>query len=202
MFPNFLQIFDYPLLNLLSTYLLFINGVTPFSSQTLSTIPILFPLSSDSHKLSISLPMIKFPPWYSIYCSCLPQDPGPSFAEIPNPSPYLPKHELLPHSLLTWLDPLLSKTRSLLSSSLFGGRSCCCLALCDPMDCSLPAPLSMGFPRQEWSGLPFSSPGDLPDPGIEPESSALQADSLPLSHLGSPSFSYHSSFLSLILPNF
>ena len=96
----------------------------------------------------------------------------------------------------------MSKTRSLLSSSLFGGRSCCCLALCDPMDCSLPAPLSMGFPRQEWSGLPFSSPGDLPDPGIEPESSALQADSLPLSHLGSPSFSYHSSFLSLILPNF
>ena len=36
------------------------------------------------------------------------------------------------------------------------------------------APLSMGFPRQDyWSGLPFSYPGDLPDPGIEPESSAL-----------------------------
>ena len=49
------------------------------------------------------------------------------------------------------------------------------------------APLSMGFSRQEyWSGLPFPSPGDLPDPGIEPESSALQADSLPLSQLGSP----------------
>ena len=38
----------------------------------------------------------------------------------------------------------------------------------------------MGFSRQEyWSGLPFPSPGDLPDPGIEPRSSALQADSLP-----------------------
>ena len=38
----------------------------------------------------------------------------------------------------------------------------------------------MGFSRQEyWSGLPFSSPGDLPDPGIEPWSPALQADSLP-----------------------
>ena len=38
----------------------------------------------------------------------------------------------------------------------------------------------MGFPRQEyWSGLPFPSPGDLPDPGIEPRSPALQADSLP-----------------------
>ena len=41
------------------------------------------------------------------------------------------------------------------------------------------APLSMEFSRQEyWSGLPFPSPGDLPDPGIEPRSSALQADSL------------------------
>ena len=48
------------------------------------------------------------------------------------------------------------------------------------------APTSVGFPRQEyWSGLPFPSPGDLPDPGIEPVSPAWQADSLPLSHLGS-----------------
>ena len=41
------------------------------------------------------------------------------------------------------------------------------------------APLSMEFSRQEyWSGLPFPSPGDLPDPGIEPRSPALQADTL------------------------
>ena len=39
---------------------------------------------------------------------------------------------------------------------------------------------SMGFSRQEhWSGLPCPPPGDLPDPGIEPASPALQADSLP-----------------------
>ena len=39
---------------------------------------------------------------------------------------------------------------------------------------------SMGFSRQEyWSGLPFPSPGDLPDPGIKPVSPALQADALP-----------------------
>ena len=45
------------------------------------------------------------------------------------------------------------------------------------------ATLSMGFFRQEyWSGLPFPPPGDLPNPGIEPASPALQADSLPLSH--------------------
>ena len=56
-----------------------------------------------------------------------------------------------------------------------------------PWIIALQVPLSMGFPRQEyWSVLPFPSPGDLPDPGIKPTSSALQADSLLLSHHGSP----------------
>ena len=42
------------------------------------------------------------------------------------------------------------------------------------------SPLFMGFSRQEyWSGLPFPSPGDLPDPGMDPGSPALQVDSLP-----------------------
>ena len=50
------------------------------------------------------------------------------------------------------------------------------------------APPSMGFSRQEyWSGLPFPSPGDLPDPGIEPSSPALQADSLLSEPPGNPS---------------
>ena len=45
-------------------------------------------------------------------------------------------------------------------------------------------PLCMGFPRQEyWNGLSFPSPGNLPDPGIEPVFPGLQADSLPLSHI-------------------
>ena len=49
------------------------------------------------------------------------------------------------------------------------------------------APLSMGFSRQEyWSGLPCPPQGDLSEPGIEPVSPALQADSLPLSHWRSP----------------
>ena len=50
-----------------------------------------------------------------------------------------------------------------------------CLMFCDPMDWAAhKAPLSMGFSRQEyWSGLPFPSPGDLPDSGIEPRSPAL-----------------------------
>jgi len=42
------------------------------------------------------------------------------------------------------------------------------------------SPLYIRFSRQEyWSGLPFPSPGNLPDPGIKPRSPALQADSLP-----------------------
>ena len=50
------------------------------------------------------------------------------------------------------------------------------------------APLSMGFPRQEyWSGLTFPSPRGLPDPGIEPVSPAWQVDSLSLSHPERPS---------------
>ena len=49
-----------------------------------------------------------------------------------------------------------------------------------PQTVSHQAPLFMEFPRQEyWSALPFPSPGDLPDPGIEPRSPALHADSLP-----------------------
>ena len=49
------------------------------------------------------------------------------------------------------------------------------------------APLSMGSSRREyWSGLPFPSPGDLLDPGIEPRSPALQADALPSEPPGKP----------------
>ena len=49
-----------------------------------------------------------------------------------------------------------------------------------PWAVALKAPLSMGFSTQEhWSGLPRPPPGDLPNPGIEPGSPALQADSLP-----------------------
>ena len=58
---------------------------------------------------------------------------------------------------------------------------------CDHKTVAGQAPLSMGFSRQEfWSGLPFSSPGDLPNSGIEPGSPALQADSLPTELQGKP----------------
>ena len=61
-----------------------------------------------------------------------------------------------------------------------------CLTLLTLWTIAHQAPLSMGFPRQEyWSGLPCPPPGDLPNPGIKPgssESPALLADSLLLSH--------------------
>ena len=56
-----------------------------------------------------------------------------------------------------------------------------------PWTVAYQAPPSMGFSRREcWSGLPFPSPGDLPDPGIEPGSPALQTDALPSEPPGKP----------------
>ena len=54
-----------------------------------------------------------------------------------------------------------------------------CPTLVTPLTVACQAPLSIRFSRQEhWSGLPFPSPGDLPDPGVKPGCPALQADSL------------------------
>ena len=62
-----------------------------------------------------------------------------------------------------------------------------CPTLGTPWTVACQAPLSMEFSRQEsWSGLPFPSAGDLPDPEIEPKSPALPADSSPTELLGKP----------------
>ena len=95
---------------------------------------------------------------------------------------------------------------SLLKSAIPGSQKSCtgdyltlvgvcvlsCLVVSDsfasPWTAALQDPLFMGFFRQEYrSGLPFPPPGDLADPGSKPEFPAWQADSLPLSHWGSPS---------------
>ena len=73
-----------------------------------------------------------------------------------------------------------------------------------PQTVALQVPLSMGFSRQEyWSGLPRPPPGDIPNPGIEPRSPALQVDSLPALdyHLSSrhKSFSFKSHTVSLFM---
>ena len=68
-----------------------------------------------------------------------------------------------------------------------GAQSLSCIQLfvtSSTVACQTPS--SLGFPRQEWSGLPLPSPGDLPDSGIEAISPTLKAVSLPLSYLGRP----------------
>ena len=71
-----------------------------------------------------------------------------------------------------------------------------CLTLCDPLDCSPPgSSVHEIFQARILSGLPFPSPGDLPNPGVEPRSPILQADSLLTELQGKPR---HIAFVSLI----
>ena len=66
-----------------------------------------------------------------------------------------------------------------------------CLTLATPWTAAQQVPLSVGFPTKEyWSRLPFPSPGNLPDPGIEPLSSTLQVDSSTTEHQGNPQCFY------------
>ena len=72
---------------------------------------------------------------------------------------------------------------------------CCCCSGSQvrfffiPRAVALQVSLSMRFPRQEyWGGLPFPSPGDLPDPGSEPKSPVWQEDSLPVFYLENPGY--------------
>ena len=132
------------------------------------------------------------------YCHCLlvlvSSSGNPSFHKL-----YL--GSLFPLSICHFISgplffansPRITHTTSCTSSNLliprFGYLFTCfiqfssvaqsCLTLCDPMNCSPPGFSVHGLSRQEyWSGLPFPSPGDLPDPGIEPGSPTLEADAL------------------------
>ena len=99
------------------------------------------------------------------------------------------------HDLWGWCSAILH-FKSVLVAEL-------CLTLCDPIDLGHQAPLSMEFSRQEyWRGLPFPSPGDLPNPGIKPRSPAFQVDSLPSEPPGKPQpqISLHSNASFRILP--
>ena len=92
--------------------------------------------------------------------------------------------------LMTSIVFLFSNLKWYVSTCLHAQSLQSCLTLCDPMDIACQVPQSMRFSRQEyWRGFPCPPPGDLPNTGTEPESPvapALQADSLPLSHQGSP----------------
>ena len=74
---------------------------------------------------------------------------------------------------------------------MFGGGlfTKLCPTLVTPWTIARQASLSMGFSKQEyWSGLPFPSPGDLPNPGIESGTPASQSDFLPTEPPGKPEF--------------
>ena len=105
--------------------------------------------------------------------------------------------EMATHSsILAWKIPSTEQPGGLQSMRWQGSPTCIksevaqsCPTLCNPVDCSPSgsavheALLSMGLSRQEyWSRLPFPSPGDLPNPGFEPRSPALQADALTSEH--------------------
>ena len=102
------------------------------------------------------------------------------------------KNVILPlkHHLFHWQTNIISMTES--GSKLEKVKSLSHVRLfATPRAVAHQAPPSMGFSRQEYcSGLPFPSPGDLPDPGIEPRSPALQADALISEPPGKPCKDY------------
>ena len=83
-------------------------------------------------------------------------------------------------------------SRVLAPGTAVAAKSLTCVQLfVTPWTVAYQAPPSMGFSREEyWSGFPFPSPGDLPNPGIEPRSPALQADALLSEPQGSPIYLY------------
>ena len=90
--------------------------------------------------------------------------------------------------LISAIHPLPYTPAALFFNNFMCAQLLSCVQLfATPWTVACQAPLSMGFFRQEyWSGLPFPSPGDLPDPGIKhtsPRSPALQTDSLPMKHM-------------------
>ena len=112
----------------------------------------------------------------STWVSCSPRDHSPKFL------PPFVEPSVHPRSVCK-VPTLWETLRRVLTFS--------CFTLVQPFatlwNIASQAPLSMEFPRQEyWSGLPFPPPGVLSDWGIQPASPASQADSLPLSHQGSP----------------
>ena len=101
-------------------------------------------------------------------------------------------------SCISCIDRQVLTTRPLRQESEEVKSLSCVRLFSSPWTVAYQAPPSMGFSRQEcWSGLPFPSPGDLPDPGIEPGSPALQADTSPSEPPGKPKTRKEAPFLVL-----
>ena len=109
------------------------------------------------------------------------QGGGGSKCDAPGKGHQPPLGECLPANFSTGHDFHLTE-KSLFSCSVMSNSV-------TPWTVACQAPLSMGFPRQEyWSGLPFSPPGDLPDPGIKPASPALAGDFFTTQPSGKPQY--------------
>ena len=123
----------------------------------------------------------------TIYCNCTL-----NLSQLPSSQGKMRKqYELLSGKRDPWSMQVFHKSKlfSLYGSFCGGARvwSVTSIVSDSLQHYGLQAPLSMGFSRQEyWSGLPCCSPGDLPNPGIEPSAPALQADSLPTELPGKP----------------
>ena len=101
---------------------------------------------------------------------------------------------IVPKPLTVWITTNCEKFKSEVSQL--------CLPLCNPIDSNLQIFPLMGFSRQEYQGgLPFPSPEDLPEPGIEARSPTLQADILPSEQLGKPKEMGISDHLTFLLRN-
>ena len=114
---------------------------------------------------------------------------------------YIDQNISIPRNTCSHHKKYVSITRILQNGELLGGgglvaKSCPTLATPWTIDCQV---LSTGFSRQEyWSGLPFPSPGDLPDPEIKPRSPVLQEDSLPTEIPGKPDHKQHDSIIRIL----
>ena len=149
---------------------------SPSPALNLSQHQRLFQRVSSSHqvgkvlKFQLQRQSFQWTPRTDLLLDGLVQSPC-SPRDSPESSP-TPQFKSINSSVLSFLySPTLTSIQDSLSLVQF---------FATPQAVARQASLSMGFSRQEsWSGLPFASPGDFPDPGIEPGSPALQGDSLP-----------------------
>ena len=106
---------------------------------------------------------------------------------LPSPPSEFLFRSLCPSPFLSVGKDLFTAINYFLSLVVLCVHAQSCWILCDPMGCAHQAPLSMGFSRQEhWSGQPLSTPGLLPDSGIQWAFPASAASALSLHPLGSP----------------
>ena len=115
-------------------------------------------------------------------CGHLPESPKSSSSALQGEFPSGKKGNQQTTVSLQVVGSLMSYPSAFSSKVCCGVAESCLTLFVTPWTIAHHAPLSMGFSRQEyWSGLPFPSPGDLPNPGTEPKSPALA-----LIHQGSP----------------